>query len=329
VTTVRQILVPLDGSPLAEKVLPAVRRLALATNGTVHLVRVVPPASAGRLLRSAAWYGWGGIPLEETAEQIDDAGLREADDYLEAVRRQLAGSGIVPRVSCLRGDIASALLDYERDMGIDLVVLSTQGHGGLARFALESTAARLLRHGEAPILLANAARPLPSFQTAVLPLDGSAEHEGAIGAVAMLAPGLLDSVSLLRVVATSDEEAKATLYLNQVADRLLEQGIDVAERRVNTGHAVAAVRSMAGSGALVVMATHAHAGPGHRLFTSLVDRLVRDQTTSLLLVRVGDSRHEDDGPEQVVSLARYRAHARLRVCPNKDENPTSATAWTR
>lgn len=80
----------------------------------------------------------------------------------------------------LTGGPLYALPSYEREAGIDLVVMCSHGRGGPARFALGSVADHLLRHGEAPVLLVRAFGEPVDLAHAVVPLDGSARADDLV-----------------------------------------------------------------------------------------------------------------------------------------------------
>lgn len=141
----RQIMVPLDGSALAEQALPQAEYLASVSGGTLHLVRVVERPSPVRM------HGVG-APVN-VYEQVIAEQRQEAADYLEEVRSRLTGDHPRAQTSQLDGDEAGALLDYAREADIDLVVMTTHGRTGLLRWALGTVADRVAHSGSVPVLL--------------------------------------------------------------------------------------------------------------------------------------------------------------------------------
>ncbi len=139
-----RIMVPLDGSELAERALPYARAIA-----TLHLVRVVdlpPVVKAYRL----------GAPVNVYAEVIA-AQREEANAYLEDARAREESAGRPATVQRLDGDTAAVLLDYVREAEIDTVVMTSHGGSGLTRWALGTVAGRVMRGGTVPVLLVPAA----------------------------------------------------------------------------------------------------------------------------------------------------------------------------
>jgi nucleotide-binding universal stress UspA family protein len=132
------IIVPLDGSALAEQALA--KALDLAADHEPTFV----------LLRAAEASTWPGV--DPTDEQIRV--VREAEQYLEGVRGQLAAKG-VRRVesSVWYGPPASAIVEAALVTKADLIVMTTHGRSGLGRLILGSVAEAVLRGTATPILL--------------------------------------------------------------------------------------------------------------------------------------------------------------------------------
>ncbi len=288
-----RILVPLDGSIQAEHVLPLARRLAMACRATIHLVRVIlPPLSA---VPAAAYVS------QSTYDTMIAADEGSARMYLEGVRSRLAASGTAAQTEVLTGEAAPQLVLYERELGIDLVALSIRHRGGPARLAMSPVASFLLRHGSAPLLVVSGAADPACLAHAVVPLDGTDEHEEALNAVRELAPAVVQQISLLRVVPDADQELAAERYLSGVAERLSNKGLASVRRRVVAGAAATAIGDLAREGHMVIMATHAHASVTRWLATSVADRVVQQEPAVALLVRTGlpratslpRERHED------------------------------------
>ncbi len=144
-----RIMVPLDGSELAERALPYARELAVATHAMLHLVRVVdlpPTVKAYRL----------GAPVN-VYEEVIAAQRDEANAYLDEVQAREKSAGRPVTVQRLDGDTAAVLLDYVREAEIDTVVMTSHGGSGLTRWALGTVADRVMRGGTVPVLLVPAA----------------------------------------------------------------------------------------------------------------------------------------------------------------------------
>jgi nucleotide-binding universal stress UspA family protein len=213
------ILMPLDGSALAERALPAAERLARAKESTLLLVRVNP---------FPAWIAWapGATVSPETYQQVIDDEERFVREYLDAWAQTLRSRGLTVDALGLFGEPASTLLDLLAERDIGLVVMTTHGRAGLARFALGSVAGRLVRGSHTPVLLIRALTDTAQterLQHALVPLDGSGLAEATLDLVVQLAGRLLSEVKLARVVAPADDEdvtKRARTYLDDAQRRL-------------------------------------------------------------------------------------------------------------
>jgi nucleotide-binding universal stress UspA family protein len=143
----QRILVPLDGSPTAEQVLPPVTAIAQALGAHIVLFRVPIVFASGALIGEWAMALEGAFG---TAEQIAAA-------YLERVAKGLQSQGVQVSVSTRTGAVAEAILEYAEGNRIDLIAMCTHGRTGVARWALGSVADRVLRAGHIPALLVRSA----------------------------------------------------------------------------------------------------------------------------------------------------------------------------
>jgi nucleotide-binding universal stress UspA family protein len=141
-----RILVPLDGSSIAEQVLPPVISIAQALDAQVVLFRVPLVSTSGSL--TGDWY----LPLEGVLETAEHDVLV----YLESVARRLRECGVGASSGIQVGTVADSIVDYAETNRIDLIAMCTHGRTGLARWALGSVADRALRAVRVPILLVRA-----------------------------------------------------------------------------------------------------------------------------------------------------------------------------
>ena len=150
----RRILVPLDGSVLAEKVLPHAIAVAKAIGAEVTLVTVVQHTLGGP----------GKAYLETLPEVVAErktAVNAEAKIYLEKVQRELKERGVAAHGDTLEGDVAAAIIGYAEQKGIDLIAMATHGRSGLDRFILGSIAEKVVRGTLKPVLLIRALPVVP------------------------------------------------------------------------------------------------------------------------------------------------------------------------
>ena len=137
----KNLMVPLDGSALAEEALPQAQRFAEAFGSHLHLIRTVSLTALGADAASASSY-W---------TEMSEAMVKEATDYLRNVAGPLP-SGIKSSVEVEVGAPSDRLTEYVTKNAIDLVVMTTHGRSGLTRTALGSVTDRLLG-GDAPVLV--------------------------------------------------------------------------------------------------------------------------------------------------------------------------------
>jgi len=149
------ILVPLDGSELGEKALGAAKNLASSFTATVHLIEVVsrsPELEARR--GTSGFFQTAGLEIEiDSARQLIDSRLGRAKEYLEMVTVGLQDAGINVVTAIGEGAADEQIVQYARENNIDLIVMSTHGHGGIRRLFLGSVTDRVVRSGEKPVLV--------------------------------------------------------------------------------------------------------------------------------------------------------------------------------
>ncbi|MFO7772616.1 MAG: universal stress protein [Dehalococcoidia bacterium] len=137
----QKILVPLDGSNLAECVLPHVKSIAAGCGiREVVLVRVVEPIPAE-------------APPAMDYEALQKADSKAAGEYLAGIRAELSKEGLNVDVKVLAGRPAETIADFAQHNEVDLVAIATHGRSGFSRWVFGSVADRLVRSFSAPVLL--------------------------------------------------------------------------------------------------------------------------------------------------------------------------------
>jgi nucleotide-binding universal stress UspA family protein len=147
VTMYARIIVPLDGSELAEVVLPHAGELAHMTGAPVHLVRVVDVVTGN---------GFGSFVALEAAAHAEVINLEEieARRYLNEMQERLSSRGFTVTTEIRRGPASHEITSVARPE--DVIVMATHGRGGLQRWLLGSVAEAVVRHSPAPVLLVRA-----------------------------------------------------------------------------------------------------------------------------------------------------------------------------
>jgi len=155
----KKIMVPLDGSELAECVLPHIKTIVKgATSPEVVIVQAVEPFSVP--------YGIG-VSQFASLEEIKAFGVdqeAEAKKYLKKITARLKKAGIKARAEVIHGRACEALIDYANKNDIDLVIIATHGRSGISRWVWGSVAERLLRSICVPVLMVRAPGSVPDTQ---------------------------------------------------------------------------------------------------------------------------------------------------------------------
>jgi nucleotide-binding universal stress UspA family protein len=145
----RELFVPLDGSPLAELVLPHVAALARTMNIKVRLIQVFS-------LPKSAFVVADGM-FDQGPTVFREARRKEAEEYLSAKVEELRANGVESvTANAFEGDAASEIVDMARAARDNLIVMSSHGRSGVTRWALGSVAERVIQHSGDPVLLIRA-----------------------------------------------------------------------------------------------------------------------------------------------------------------------------
>ena len=307
-----KVIVPLDGSELSEQALPFCQLVARSMSVPIELVEaydILPPAVHDR------------HTSQVVSEMLSDA-RRRSETYLTSIRERLEAAGNAASVSMLYGAPADAIVALASADPDALVVMSTHGRGGIARWALGSVADKVLHTVSNPMLIvrADAAHPASadtSLKTVLVPLDGSARAELSLPHAADMAAALTAPISLLRVTPTADyyrhHLSAATLRMGAAADSAPMSANEMVDAdagevsaylsgvkgrlAVNHVHEVATYHQQSQNVAqviidkameqpsLVVMTTHGRSGIGRLVLGSVTDRVVRHSSLPVLVIR--------------------------------------------
>ena len=144
----KDILLALDGSPLAEAAMPHARALAKAFGARVTLLSVVQPVGI---------YPQSGVvgPVVSIALNVEEE-MESVRRYLRTIAEQFEAEGINVKEVVREGDAASQICDYAHESRADLIVMSTHGRSGVQRWVYGSVADKVLRGAKVPILLIRA-----------------------------------------------------------------------------------------------------------------------------------------------------------------------------
>lgn len=150
----RKLLVPLDGSDLAEIALPHASELANRLGSQVVLIRVIEPTARARHEALAAGYAPGMIDaIRDQADTVFRLEREEANRYLATVTEDMQAKGVTATSEALVGNATREIVRYAGEHDLDLIVMSTHGRGGLSRLVFGSVAEAVLRLSPCPLLL--------------------------------------------------------------------------------------------------------------------------------------------------------------------------------
>lgn len=294
------ILVPLDGSTMAESVLAGVALLATKFQAKVLLLHAIeknPPATIH-----------GEKHLSNAAE---------ARTYLEKIAGQLKSNEITVEIhvhEAEQGNIAASILEHAGELDPDLVVMCTHGGGGIKGLLFGAIAHQVLQRGIWPILLIP---PIPEdkkrtlrLERILVPLDGTPEHEISLAAAVPLARAFNAHLHLLWVIPTmrtiSGEQGlparlmpgamRAVLdmaeiggkeYLEELVSKCRAENFSVSAE-IKRGDAVPEVLELADKidADLIVMASHGRVGIDALIKGSVAPRIAGKLDRPILLVRV-------------------------------------------
>lgn len=138
-----KILVPLDGSALAEKALPFATDMAKAHGAAVVLLRVIHPLFLEE-------------PVTEAEQTIIEKEKERAGKYLTAVAKKLKAEGVEARADVGDGEVANVILNTAKAEDCDLICMTTHGYSGMERFIWGSVADKVAKAANVPLLLIRA-----------------------------------------------------------------------------------------------------------------------------------------------------------------------------
>jgi nucleotide-binding universal stress UspA family protein len=151
----KKILVPLDGSELAECVLPHVESIAKGCGvESVVFVRAVDTDM------SSAAYAYIG---ESMRKEIEESNEKAAREYLDQVVSWLKLDGVKVQKQLITGRAADSIAEYATKNDIDLIVIATHGRSGISRWVWGSVADRILRSACVPVLMVRAPGCVPGI----------------------------------------------------------------------------------------------------------------------------------------------------------------------
>jgi len=275
----KKVVVPLDGSPLAEVALPYAEEVAGRTDSEIILMTVMA-SDDNEEYRSSYEY----------LSKIEDITKRQVDKYHNEQGHNGINVGSATRI----GNAAEGILDYVDNGGLNLIIMATHGHSGISRWAVGSVADKVVRGtSRQPLLLIRAKGAHPDVRAkrilkkALVPLDGSAESEAVIPFITELALGLEMEITLLRVIPKTNHVFAVTEEYLQNWTKQLE-GKNIRTRyEVKVGSPAECIIDLADELAsdMVAMSTRGKAAMSIWPLGSVAQKVLLAGNTPLLLIK--------------------------------------------
>jgi nucleotide-binding universal stress UspA family protein len=295
------ILVPLDGSLLAECVLAHTNAIAQAFDARVTLLRVLDRSQAAEKTQLFDLVNW---QINKTTAKL----------YLEKTSTRLQKSGLRVDVSVIEGLVAESITEFAQNQGTKLIILSSHGRSGLSQWGISSVTQKIIFSAPTSVLIIRAQQPVTSeleerrYSHVMVPLDGSRRAENVLPMVALFArfhqsqihivhvvrapemarqlPLTREDVDLSdRIVARNREEAIRYLDLVRLHSPL--DGIDVQTHLLTSDNAAAALHGLADQEHidLVALSAHGYSGYNQWPYGSMVNNFILYSKVPLLIVQ--------------------------------------------
>ncbi len=315
------ILVPLDGSQLAECVLPHVVAIARSFDAEITLLRILEKnqasAPAAQLFDLLNW-------------QINKT---KAALYLEKTKARLQESGLRARTIVLEGLVAEGITEYAHNQGVKLIILSSHGHSGLTQWGISSITQKIVLSAPTSVLIVRAHQhdiqagelsAIPLYQRILVPLDGSQRAENVLPIITQLARFHKSQMHLVQVVQTPEmarqmppapedidlsnrvvarNREEAGHYLEQVKSRSYLEGIAVQTHLITSDNAAVALHQLGEQEHidLVTLSAHGYSGNHQWPYGSMVNNFIMYGKVPLLIVQDLPAKQELIPPELLSS----------------------------
>jgi nucleotide-binding universal stress UspA family protein len=298
------ILVPLDGSQMADCVLPHVVAIASPFNAQVALLHMLEKNQAGSAPQLFDLLNW---QINKTR-----AGL-----HLDKSRAYLQESGVRAEVMVMEGLAASGITEVAQSQGMKMIILSSHGRNGLTQWGVSSITYKIILGVQTSLLIVRAhqyavrageSSAAPLYQRILVPLDGSQRAENVLPVVTQLArfhksqvhlvqvveapemarqmPAAREDVDLAsRVVARNKEEAGR--YLEQMKSRSYLEDITVQTHQITGENPAVALHQLVEQERidLVALSAHGYSGNHQWPYGSIVNNFILYGKGPLLIVQ--------------------------------------------
>ena len=296
----KKILVPLDGSELAEQALENAFYLAERADAELLLVS----ASHTEMVVATATPSGAAVDVFEQPHAQSQSAL---STYLHQVRKDTVPAGITAKIKVVEGEAAGVIVDTAIEENIDLIIMSSHGRSGVSRWVMGSVTERVLRQAPCPVLVI---REPTDLKKMLITLDGSPISEYAVNPGVELAQLVGAHVTLLSVETAQDLDPAYVDMLDEIEPGLgdvtvgdyyhrtenyliktakwvqpiIEQEVDVAPK---IGPVTPVILNHIESNDIdiAVITTHGRTGLKRWLYGSVTEKILRSATCALLVIR--------------------------------------------
>ena len=294
-----KILVPLDGSELAERALNPALTLAQQVKGEAILLSVP-------VLKQMFVSGGNGYSLMLPEESLQES-QQEMMGYLQTVAQNWAFPDVTLRTEVISGDEASVIVETAAAENVDLIVMSTHGYSGLTRWMLGSITEKVLRAAPCPVLVVRSLDPISRI---LITLDGSELAEYSLEPGLEFARRFGGEVTLLRVeqsmkspltrfgqpqiTGETQREDKLQKKIYEIAKIYLARLVESHRRAGQHIETAVSINSPAdgildfaelNQTDLIVMSTHGRTGLAHWVYGSVTEKVMRGAGCAMLIIR--------------------------------------------
>lgn len=298
------ILVPLDGSQLAECVLPHAAAFARSFDAEITLLRILEKNQTGVSAQLFDLLNW---QIQKTKATL----------YLEEIKARFMESNIQARAIVLEGLVPEGITDYAQNEGMKLIILSSHGRHGMTQWGISSITQKIILSAPTSVLIVRAhsqdfptgeLAETPLYQRILVPLDGSQRAEHVLPIVMQLAHVQKPTIHLVHVVQTPEmarrmppvqedidlakhvvarNREEAGHYLEQVKSRSYLQGIDVKIHLMTSDHTAASLHQVVEQEQIdmVTLSAHGYSGKHQWPYGSVASNFILYGKVSLLIVQ--------------------------------------------
>lgn len=294
-----KILVPLDGSELAERALAYAVPLATRTGASVLV------------LRAAVSHTLPGVdPRERQAGAIDEAQAYVDDVIARVQARNVACEGVVRY-----GHPSECIVESARTRQVNLIVMASHGRTGPGRWILGSVAEAVVAASPVPVLVQRVWQPLlgktplNDSPLVLVPVDGSPFAEAALEPAAALAEDLRGRLAVMSAQDDPSQIREASEYLTTIKDRVAMAHPNLPILcEVRDGDPVEAIDAAVAQldVSLLVMATHGRTGPARSVLGSVAGKVLEESDVPAVLLRPRPFEAEDAAAVIPVGVATAR-----------------------